>query len=58
MWPHTRSRLRELVCGVPETRARALLGGDLARAYGIDVDAMQDLVERIGPRPSDLALGA
>jgi predicted TIM-barrel fold metal-dependent hydrolase len=58
MWPHTRSRLRELVCGVPVTRARALLGGDLARAYGIDVDAMQDLVERIGPRPSDLALGA
>jgi hypothetical protein len=57
MWPHTKPRLHELVCCVPETRARALLGGDLARAYGIDIDAIGDLVERIGPRPSDLALG-
>jgi predicted TIM-barrel fold metal-dependent hydrolase len=58
MWPHTRRRLRDLVGGVPEARARGLLGADLARAYDVDLDALRDLVDRIGPRPSDLALGA
>jgi hypothetical protein len=57
-WPHTRSRLRDLVHGVPEPRARALLGADLARAYDVDLEVVRDLVDRIGPRPTELALGA
>jgi len=58
MWPHTRARMRDLVHGLSEPRARALLGADLARAYGVDLAALQNLVDGIGPRPRDLALGA
>jgi predicted TIM-barrel fold metal-dependent hydrolase len=57
-WPDTRPRLRELLEDVPEQRARALLGGDFARAYGVDPVGMRSLVERIGPRPSEFALTA
>jgi predicted TIM-barrel fold metal-dependent hydrolase len=58
MWPHTTARLRDLVHGVPESRVRALLGADLARAYNVDLEALRGLVDLIGPRPSALALGA
>jgi predicted TIM-barrel fold metal-dependent hydrolase len=55
-WPDTRPRLRELLKDMPEGWARALLGGEFARAYGVDLAAMRPLVERIGPRPSEFPL--
>ncbi len=46
--------------GVPEDEARGMLGLNATRCYGLDVDALMPVVERIGPtidevlpRPSD-----
>jgi predicted TIM-barrel fold metal-dependent hydrolase len=55
-WLEMRKEIRNLLKGIPEQRARALLGGDLARAYGIDVAQLGELVNRIGPTPSELGL--
>jgi hypothetical protein len=55
-WPEVQASVRTLLGGVPEPDARAILGLNLARAYGVDLDRLAPVVERIGPAPADLAL--
>ena len=52
-WPHTHSELREVFTGLPEQEIVEMLGGNAARFYGFDADALAPLVARIGPRRSD-----
>ena len=58
MWPHTRDVLHDLFHGIPEAHVRAIAGLSLANAYRIDVDAFDELVERIGPSPEELGVSA
>ena len=39
---------------VPEDETRLILGATAAEVYGVDVAALQDVVDRIGPRPADV----
>jgi predicted TIM-barrel fold metal-dependent hydrolase len=39
---------------VSEAEARAILGENTARFYGMDVSALAPIVERVGPRPEDI----
>jgi hypothetical protein len=39
---------------MPEDEARAILGLNAAELYGLDVDALGPLVERIGPTRSEI----
>jgi predicted TIM-barrel fold metal-dependent hydrolase len=51
-WPQTGSIRSRLLEGVPEADIAAILGGNAARFYGLDVEALAPLVERIGPEQS------
>ena len=42
------------VAGVPEAEARAILGGNIARIYDLDTDALAPIVERVGPEPEEI----
>ena len=53
-WPELRPRLRELVQGLPEEDVRAFCGENLARAYGLDLDALRDYARRFGPSPASI----
>ncbi len=55
-YPHTRAALRHTFHDVPEQEARCMLGVNAASLYGFDLDALAPLVERIGPRPEEVAL--
>ncbi|MCZ6465556.1 MAG: amidohydrolase family protein, partial [Proteobacteria bacterium] len=52
-WPYTHKQMVESFHGVPDAELRAMLGGNAARIYGFDEDALAPLVERIGPHPAD-----
>jgi hypothetical protein len=39
---------------VPEDEARAMLGENAARVFGLDVAKLAPIVERVGPRPEDV----
>lgn len=54
-YPHTRLALRNAFHDVPESETRCMLGENAASLYGFDLDALAPLVERIGPRPEDVA---
>jgi predicted TIM-barrel fold metal-dependent hydrolase len=54
-WPHTRAQMRETFHGLPENELRAMLGGNAARLYGFDLNALQRVADRIGPRIGDFA---
>jgi predicted TIM-barrel fold metal-dependent hydrolase len=49
-FPHTREWVRRRFHDVPVDEAQRILGLNAAQLYGIDVDALAPLVERIGPR--------
>jgi len=53
-FPHTREMVRRRFKDVPEVDARRVLGLNAAELYGLDVDALAPLVERIGPRLSEV----
>ncbi len=53
-WPHTRDFLRDAFCDIPHDETTAMLGGNAAEVYGFDTRALQTLVERFGPTPTDL----
>ena len=48
-FPYTRYWIRERFKHVPEAETRRILGLTAAAVYGVDVDALRPLVERIGP---------
>jgi predicted TIM-barrel fold metal-dependent hydrolase len=53
-WPHARERLRDLMKGLPEGEVRAMVSENAVRAYDLDVGALQPVVDRIGPRKSEV----
>jgi predicted TIM-barrel fold metal-dependent hydrolase len=53
-FPYTRYWIRERFREVPDDEARRILGLTAAEVYGIDIDAMAPLVERIGPTPNEI----
>jgi len=53
-WPDTRAWLRDSFWDCPQDEARRILGGNAARVYGFDPDALAGLVARIGPTPEEL----
>lgn len=53
-FPHTRYWIRERFREVPEGEARQILGLNAAELYGVDVEALQPLVDRIGPTPDEV----
>ena len=48
-FPYTRYWIRERFKDVPEDETRRILGLTAAGVYDVDLDALQPLVERIGP---------
>ncbi len=53
-YPHTRKWIAERFRDVPEDEARRILGTNAADLYRVDVDALADVVDRIGPEPADV----
>ncbi len=54
-WPHSHEHLRLAFAGVPEAEVRAMVGGNAARLYGFDLDALAPLAAEFGPRPAEVA---
>lgn len=53
-WPYSRQHLRLAFAGVPEAEVRAMVGGNAARVYGFDLDALAPLAARFGPTPAEV----
>jgi len=53
-WPHARERLRDLMKGLPEDEVRAMIGGNAVEAYDLDLDALQPIIDRVGPLKSQV----
>ena len=51
-WPHTRKLMVETFHGMPEDDIAAMVGGNAADFYGLDVAALNPIAERIGPERS------
>ena len=48
-WPHTAEFLASAFGDIPEDETRRMLGLTAAEVYGFDTEALQPLVDRIGP---------
>jgi predicted TIM-barrel fold metal-dependent hydrolase len=48
-YPYTRERVRQRFRDVPQDEARRILGETAAGLYGLDLEALAPVVERIGP---------
>lgn len=55
-WPATQKMMVEVLGGLPDEDITAILGGNAAGFYGFDVEALQPLVDRIGPEKSQFQL--
>jgi predicted TIM-barrel fold metal-dependent hydrolase len=53
--PFTREHLRQAFHAVGETELRGLLGGNAARLYDFDLDALAPLAEKYGPTVEEIA---
>jgi predicted TIM-barrel fold metal-dependent hydrolase len=53
-FPYTRELVRQRFKDVPHAEAERILGLNAAELYSIDVDALQPLVDRIGPRVDEI----
>lgn len=53
-WPHTAEALREAFHDIPTDETRAMLGTNAAEVFGFDTDALEPLVDRIGPTLAEL----
>lgn len=53
-YPHTRKWIAERFRDVSDDECRQILGTNAAELYKVDVDAVSDLVDRIGPSPADV----
>jgi predicted TIM-barrel fold metal-dependent hydrolase len=47
--PFSKEAIRLTFAGVPEDEVAAMLGGNAARVYGFDLDALAPLAARVGP---------
>jgi len=54
-WPHTELVLRALFSDVPEDEVRAMVGLSAAQLYGMDLEFLQSIADRIGPTVDDVA---
>jgi len=54
-FPYTREHLRQLFHATPPDELRQMLGGNAARVYGFDLEALAPYAERAGPTTSELA---
>ncbi len=53
-WPRTNQALRNTFGGIPEADTRAILGDNGVRCLSLDVEKLQPIVDRIGPKPKEL----
>jgi predicted TIM-barrel fold metal-dependent hydrolase len=53
-WPHTRERIRESFYDVPEHEVTRMLGANAAAVYRFDLDSLELIAARIGPRIDDV----
>ncbi|NQZ95279.1 MAG: amidohydrolase [Myxococcales bacterium] len=51
-WPHTVDHRRESLRGLPEADIAAILGGNAARFYDLDVEKLAPIAARVGPEKS------
>ena len=52
--PYTLEALRAAFAGVPHDETAQMIGGNAARIYGFDLDALGPIAQRIGPRKADV----
>jgi predicted TIM-barrel fold metal-dependent hydrolase len=55
-WPYSHEHLRLAFAGVDATEVAAMVGGNAARVYGFDLDALAAVAARIGPRVDEVAV--
>jgi predicted TIM-barrel fold metal-dependent hydrolase len=53
-YPHTRKWVAERFRAVPQDETAAILGTNAAAVYKVDVDALREVSDRIGPTPADV----
>jgi hypothetical protein len=53
--PYTREHLRQLFHATPPDELQRMLGGNAARVYGFDLEALAPLAERASPTVGELA---
>jgi len=53
--PYTREHLRQVFSTTPPERLREILGGNAAKLYGFDLDALAPLAEKFGPTVDEIA---
>jgi len=56
-WPDTLKSLHETFGDMDEGEIRAMLGGNAARVYGFDVDALRPIADEIGPTLQSIRSG-
>ena len=54
-WPFSTEHLRLAFSDVDTDEVRAMVGGNAARVYGFDLDALRPIADAIGPRVADVA---
>jgi predicted TIM-barrel fold metal-dependent hydrolase len=54
-WPYSRQHLRLAFAGVDPTEVGAMVGGNAARLYGFDLDALAPVAARVGPLVDEVA---
>lgn len=55
-WPYSHEHLRLAFAGVDPAEVAAMVGGNAARVYGFDLDALAPVAARIGPRVDEVAV--
>ena len=55
-WPRSIERAQRMFDGVPEREVRMICGGNAAAVYGFDLQKLDPLAARIGPKVTDLGL--
>ena len=54
-WPASMQRTKEAFAGGPEDEVRLMIGGNAARVHGFDMDLMNRIAVKIGPKVSDIS---
>lgn len=57
-WPITQEQMITTFKDLPEAEIAAMLGGNAAKVYGFDVEALTAIAEKIGPLKSDFQPGS
>jgi hypothetical protein len=54
-WPFSHEHLRLAFAGVPTDEVAAMVGGNAARVYGFDLDALGSVATKFGPLVDEVA---